>query len=78
MTPKIEIPDKLVRDVLTKGQTHWILKERELGKVYLVALVNSEGSFGGYFPINAGLPFGLKPNLLDNGDLDTCPIVTGG
>jgi hypothetical protein len=79
MTPKFECPETLVRDVLSKGQIHWIKQERELySKVHLVCLVNNEGSFGGYFPINAGLPQGLKPNILENGKLDTMPIVTGG
>lgn len=78
MNPKIEISEQLVRDVLTAGQIHWIQEERKKGRVQLICMVDNNGSFGGYFPMNAGLRDGLKPNYLDNGKLDTMPIVTGG
>ncbi len=67
-----------VRDVLTKGQIHWVESEKQKGKVQLIAMISENGSFAGYYPINAPLQDGLKPNTLDDGRLDTMPIVTGG
>lgn len=70
--------EKRVRDILSKGQIHWIEEERKKGRVQLIAMISDNGSFAGYFPMNAPLPNGLKPNIRDDGKLDTMPIVTGG
>ncbi|NIU00391.1 MAG: hypothetical protein GWN01_05465 [Nitrosopumilaceae archaeon] len=72
-----ECPKALVRDILTKREIAKVQKEERGGRKCLVALESDEGSFAGYFPLNAGLPDGLKARH-DGKKLDFMPIVTGG
>ena len=71
------IPDKVVRDLLTQDEITQLKQLETHGRKGLVALINSTGSFAGYYPLNAGLPDGLKPHRV-NDELDVLPIVAGG
>lgn len=78
MTPLSDFDGLLVRDKLTKGEVHWVKDQRDNGKVQLIELNDSNGSFAGYFPMNANLKEGLSVVRLPDGTLSTCPIVVGG
>ena len=78
MTPLKDFEGDLVRDLLTKGQVHWIQEQKKIGKIQLIELNDFQGSFAGFFPMNAPLRDGLIVKLLENGDMSPCPIVTGG
>jgi len=79
MTPLNDFEGLLVRDVLTKGEVHWIKDQRENHrKIQLVEFEDESGSFAGYFPMNSNLREGLSVVRLSDGKLSTCPIVTGG
>ena len=81
MNPKIEMPSRIVRDVLTKGEIHWIKSEFDFNRtVQLIATVSDDEnkSFAGYRHMNNSLPDGLTVNRLENGKLDTMPVITGG
>ena len=81
MNPRVEDGQgELVRDHLSKGEVHWIKKERESGRVQLIALVNSQRSFAGYYPMNSSIPDGLSIHRIEeeNNKLQTLPVVIGG
>jgi hypothetical protein len=82
MNPRIEMPNRIIRDVLTKGEVFWIQQEynKENPKMHLIATVSNDEnkSFAGYRHMNNSLPDGLTVNRLEDGKLDTMPVVVGG
>ncbi len=71
------IPDRIVRDTLSPEEVDEVKSQSRHGQLALVSLVNSDGSFAGYFPLNAGISQDLTPERID-GSIVIFGAVTGG
>ena len=75
-----QIPVKTVRDMLTQEEITKLQTLTNEGKYPLIAICkeDDQGSFSGYFPLNAGLKEGLIPHRTDQGLDILKDFCTGG
>ena len=74
------IPIKTVRDMLTQEEITKLQTITNQGKYPLIAICkeDDQGSFSGYFPLNAGIKQGLIPHRTEQGLDILKDFCTGG